>query len=51
MQKIFIRYMSAVVIVSLLSILAMNWVLQEFIARDRLMENSEMKLYQIVQTL
>ena len=51
MQKIFIRYMSAVVIVALLAILAMNWGLQEFNARNRMMENSEMKLDQIVQTL
>lgn len=51
MQKIFTRYMSAVVIVALLAILAMNWGLQKFNAQKRMVENSEMKLDQIVQTL
>ena len=51
MQKIFIRYMSAVVIVALLAISAMNWGLQKFNAQKRMVENSEIKLDQIVQTL
>ncbi|MFQ7552476.1 MAG: hypothetical protein ACLRMZ_21945 [Blautia marasmi] len=51
MQKIFTRYISYVVAVALLAILALNWGLQGRNARKQMVQNSALKLGQISQTI
>ena len=50
-QKIFTRYISYVVAVALLAILALNWGLQGRNARKQMVQNSALKLGQISQTI
>lgn len=51
MQKIFTNYISFVVTVALLTILALNWVLLQNSTREQMVENSVLKLEQIARTL
>lgn len=51
MQKIFTRYISYVISIALLVILALNWGLQGRNARSQMVQNAKLKLGQISRTL
>ena len=51
MQKLFIRYMTGVILISSLIILGLSWKMEQYSARSSIRRNGRLKLEQVISTL